>query len=131
MSIDPSSSVPIFEQIATHVRRAVAAGVYRPGEAIPSLRAMALELTVNPNTVQRAYEELEREGLIEARRGRGMFVTRNGAAAAQDRSEEAVYVAFGQGIRAGQAANMPSRQIRAAFDKAWRDSATKVRSKKS
>jgi len=131
LSIDPSSSVPIFEQIATHVRRAVAAGVYRSGETIPSLRAMALELTVNPNTVQRAYEELEREGLIEARRGRGMFVTSDGAATAQDKSEEAVYAAFGQGIRAGQASKMPSRQIRATFDRAWRDNGTEVRSTKS
>jgi GntR family transcriptional regulator len=121
VSIDPSSSVPIYQQIGDYIRRAVAAGVYRPGEMIPSLRALALELTVNPNTVQRAYEQLEREGLIQARKGLGMIVTKDGAASAQHKSEAAVYSTFDQGIRAGRAANIPPRRIRAAFDKAWND----------
>lgn len=129
MSIDPNSSVPIYQQIGDYIRRAVAAGVYRPGEMIPSLRAMALDLTVNPNTVQRAYEELEREGLIQARKGLGMFVTKNGAASAQTKSEAAVYSAFNQGIRAGQAANMPPKRIRITFDKAWKDVNAEARRK--
>lgn len=81
--IDAHSSVPIFVQIADHTRRAVAAGMYRAGEPIPSLRALAVALVVNPNTVQRAYDQLEREGLIEARKGLGMFVTADGAADAR------------------------------------------------
>jgi len=121
MSIDPNSPVPIYQQIADYIRRAVAAGVYRPGEMIPSLRATALELTVNPNTVQRAYEALEREGLIHARKGLGMVVTKGGAASAQSRSAAAVYSAFAQGIHAGQAANMPSMRIRDTFKRAWKD----------
>ena len=56
MSIDPASSTPVFQQIAEHVQRLVAAGVFRSGELIPSVRVMALELRVNPNTVQRAYQ---------------------------------------------------------------------------
>ena len=119
MSIDPNSHVPIYQQIVDHVRRAVAAGVFRPGESIPSLRAMALELVVNPNTVQRAYELLEREGLIEARKGLGMFVTANGVASALSDSEAAVRATFADGIRAGQAANMGEPQIRSAFENAW------------
>jgi len=118
MSVDPNSSTPIFQQIADHIRRAVAAGVYRPGEMIPSTRAMALELTVNPNTVQRAYEALEREGLIRARKGLGMFVTAAGVAAARSTSERDVHDAFVTGIRAGQAANMPGERIRETFDSA-------------
>ena len=118
MSIDPGSPVPIFLQIVGYIRGAVAAGVYRSGEMVPSLRALALELTVNPNTVQRAYEELEREGLIEARRGLGMFVTRDGAASARTQSEAALNSVFNQGIRAGYAARMSANHIRAAFDKA-------------
>ena len=66
MTIDPHSHLPIYLQIADEIRAAVAAGIYRPGEALPSLRAMAVEIHVNPNTVQRAYDELEREGLIYA-----------------------------------------------------------------
>ncbi len=120
MSLDPSSTVPIFRQIAAHIRRAVAAGLYRPGETIPSTRNLALELTVNPNTVQRAYEQLEREGLVEARKGLGMFVTKNGATSARRQSEAAVYDAFDRGIRAGRAANMPVKGIRGAFERAWK-----------
>ena len=121
MSIDPNSHVPIYQQIVEHVRRSVAAGVYRTGEAIPSLRQMALDLVVNPNTVQRAYEQLERDGLVEARKGRGMFVTENGAASALNKSEAAVLSAFALGIQAGQAAKMPDQQIRGTFERAWRD----------
>ena len=121
MSIDPNSHVPIYQQIVEHVRRSVAAGVYRTGEPIPSLRQMALDLVVNPNTVQRAYEQLERDGLIEARKGLGMFVTQNGVASALTSSEAAVRSAFAQGIHAGQAAKMPDQQIRTTFEQAWED----------
>jgi GntR family transcriptional regulator len=127
MSINPNSHVPIYLQIADHIRRSVAAGVYRPGEMVPSLRQLALELVVNPNTVQRAYEELEREGLIHARKGLGMFVTRQGARSAQSKSADAVYAAFTQGIRAGQAANIPPERIRKTFKKAWDNSIAKER----
>ena len=91
---NPASHVPIYLQIADAVRAAVAAGVYRPGEAIPSLRAMATEIRVNPNTVQRAYDELEREGLVESQRGRGLFVAQRGAAAALSRAGDGVRRAF-------------------------------------
>ncbi len=73
MIIDPKSHVPIYRQIVEQVRSAIDAGVYRPGEALPSLRALAVEIRVNPNTVQRAYEELDRQGVIESRRGLGVF----------------------------------------------------------
>ncbi|MBN2561196.1 MAG: GntR family transcriptional regulator [Phycisphaerae bacterium] len=129
MSVDPNSPVPIYQQIAAYVRRAIAAGVYRPGEMIPSLRAMALELTVNPNTVQRAYEELEREGVIHARKGLGMFVAKTGVRSARSKSAAAVYSAFAQGVRAGQAANMSEEHIRATFEKASQDASVEARSK--
>lgn len=120
MSINPNSPVPVYLQIADYIRGAVAAGVYRPGEAIPSVRVLALDLTVNPNTVQRAFEELEREGLIEVRKGLGMFVAKGGVIAALAQSEQAMQGAFVQAIRGGRAAKIPSKRIRAAFDAAWR-----------
>jgi GntR family transcriptional regulator len=127
MGIDPHSSAPIYQQVADQVRRAVAAGVYRPGEAIPSLRALAVELTVNPNTVQRAFEALEREGLIQSRKGLGMFVTENGAVSARSHSEAALHATFAEGIRSAQAARIPPERIRCAFDKAWTDTHAEVR----
>lgn len=121
MTIDPSSPTPIFRQIADLVRRSVAAGIYRPGEMIPSLRALAMELKVNPNTVQRAYEHLEREGLIRARKGRGMFVTQRAATSARTDSQEAVRRVFAQGIQSALAAGMSPTSVRAVFAQAWKE----------
>ena len=115
MNIDPSSHVPIYLQIADAVRAAVAAGVYRPGESLPSLRAMALEVHVNPNTVQRAYDALEREGLIYSQRGRGLFVAERGTASAQSMAGDGVRRTFDEAIRAGQIAGMSAEQVQSIF----------------
>jgi GntR family transcriptional regulator len=115
VQIDPSSHVPIYLQIADAIRAAVAAGLYRPGEVLPSLRAMATQAHVNPNTVQRAYDELEREGLIYSQRGRGLFVAEQGAAVAQSRAGDGVRRAFDQAIHAGHASGMTAAQIQDIF----------------
>lgn len=72
--IDPSSGTPIYRQIADQVRQAVASGVLRPGDRLPSVREMAVELAVNPNTIAKAYQELERDGVIETPRGKGSYI---------------------------------------------------------
>ena len=77
MFIDPKSPIPIFRQIADQLRQAVDAGVHKPGEMLPSQRVLAIEIKVNPNTIQRAYEALEREGIVETRRGVGVFVVQS------------------------------------------------------
>lgn len=64
---------PIYFQIVDDVRRALAVGSLRPGEALPSVRQLATELRVNPNTVLMAYRELERAGVVETRRGLGTY----------------------------------------------------------
>src|SRR3954449_12932553 len=96
--IEPESHVPVYLQIVEHLRSAIAAGVYRPGEALPSLRVVATELKVNPNTVQRAYEELDRQAVIRSHRGVGMFVAERGARAARGRAEESIHSAFMQTV---------------------------------
>jgi GntR family transcriptional regulator len=115
MRIDPSSHVPIYLQIADGIRAAVAAGVYRPGEVLPSLRAMATDLHVNPNTVQRAYDELDREGTVYSQRGRGLFVAKRGAAFAQSLAGDGVRRAFDEAIRAGQVSGMTAAEIQDIF----------------
>lgn len=72
--VDPSSGAPIYRQLVEQVRQAVASGVLRVGDKLPSVRELALELTVNPNTVAKSYQALEREGTIETLRGKGSFV---------------------------------------------------------
>lgn len=72
--IDPSSGTPIYRQIVDQVRQAIAGGTLSPGDRLPPVRDLAIELAVNPNTVAKAYQELERDGVIETSRGRGTFV---------------------------------------------------------
>ena len=73
--ISPKDGVPIYMQIVTQVRRLVASGELSPGEELPSIRSLADSLVVNPNTVARAYRELEIAGIVTTSRGLGTFVT--------------------------------------------------------
>ena len=74
IEVSTGSSTPIYKQITDQVRMAVAAGRLNVSDQLPSVRALAEELVVNPNTVARAYADLAREGIIEARQGRGVFI---------------------------------------------------------
>lgn len=76
--VDTSSGVPIYLQIVNQVKRATASGLLAEGDQMPSVRDLAVRLTVNPNTVAKAYQELEREGVINTIRGRGTFIAEQG-----------------------------------------------------
>lgn len=71
------SSLPIYEQIAELIKKRIIRGEISAGEKLPSVREMALEVNVNPNTVQRTYRELEMMKIVETKRGQGTFVTEN------------------------------------------------------
>lgn len=71
------SSLPIYEQIAELIKKRIIRGEISTGEKLPSVREMALEVNVNPNTVQRTYRELEMMKIVETKRGQGTFVTEN------------------------------------------------------
>ena len=77
--LDHRDSRPIYEQIADALRRQIDAGILQPGDRLPSVRELATTLTINPNTIQRAYRELEADGRIESFAGKGSFV-RSGCA---------------------------------------------------
>jgi GntR family transcriptional regulator len=72
--VDPDDPRPLYVQIVDEVRRAILRRSLRPEDPLPSVRELAGELRLNPNTVQNAYRELEREGLVYVRRGQGTFV---------------------------------------------------------
>lgn len=72
--IDPRSPTPLYAQIATRLRVAIAAGELRPGDGLPSVRQLSARLRINPATVVQAYRELEDEGLVTTRQGAGTFV---------------------------------------------------------
>jgi len=88
VSIDASDRTPIYAQLERAFRAAIAVGRLQPGEQLPTVRQLAVELRVNANTVARVYAELERAGVFETRRGVGSFV-RIGAAAARPPDEHA------------------------------------------
>src|SRR5437762_5963397 len=79
ISIATGSAAPIYRQIADQICRAVAGGQLVAGEQVPSVRALAEELVINPNTVARTYADLIREGVLEAQKGKGVFVARRRA----------------------------------------------------
>ena len=72
---NPSSGVPIYLQLMEQVKHGIETGALRPGEQLPGIRPLAEELVINPNTVAKAYRELEHEGVIELRHGAGAFVS--------------------------------------------------------
>lgn len=74
LRVNPSSGLPLYLQIQAQVKNAVAAGALKPGNALPSVRKLAADLGINPNTVARAYLDLERDGVIRAVPGGGTFV---------------------------------------------------------
>jgi GntR family transcriptional regulator len=72
---NPSSGVPIYLQLMEQVKHSIETGALRPGEQLPGIRPLAEQLVINPNTVAKAYRELEHEGVIELRHGAGAFVS--------------------------------------------------------
>jgi GntR family transcriptional regulator len=78
-TVDPRSGVPLYLQLIEQVKRAVALGTLGPGEQLPTVKALALDLTINPNTVARAYRDLEHDGVIDTSPGRGSFVRMDGS----------------------------------------------------
>ena len=75
--ISNSSGVPIYEQIVEKFRMLILSGAVEPSSKMPSVRQLAVELSINPNTIQRAYTELERQGYIYSIKGKGSFVADN------------------------------------------------------
>ena len=75
---NPASGVPIYIQLMEQVKHAIETGALRAGEQLPGIRPLAEELVINANTVEKAYRELEHEGVIELRHGAGAFVSANG-----------------------------------------------------
>jgi GntR family transcriptional regulator len=74
VAIDPRDATPIYAQLERGLRAAIAAGRLRPGDQLPTVRQLAVELRINANTVARVYSDLERSGVLETRRGVGSFI---------------------------------------------------------
>ena len=88
LTVDPRDSTPIYAQLERGVRAAIATGRLRPGDQLPTVRQMAVDLQVNANTGARVYAELERSGVIETKRGVGSFIAASPAQAHPPREHE-------------------------------------------
>jgi len=87
--LSSSDGIPVYRQIVNQVKYMVASGRLRPGQELPPIRALAEKLVINPNTVVRAYNELQREGVLESRHGSGTYVTeRNDRPASESSARE-------------------------------------------
>lgn len=107
MSWEFRSNEPIYLQIVAIMRGRIAAGIYSPGDKLPSVREMALDAGVNPNTMQRALAALEQEGLVHAQRTAGRFVTEDADALALVR----------QTLAQGEVDRLISRLLKLGFNK--------------
>lgn len=118
LRIQTGSSTPIYRQIVDHVRHAAAVGGRQAGEALPSVRVLAEQLVVNPNTVAKAYGELVRDGVIESRQGRGYFFADRRQVYSDAERNRRLEAALEALLSEALVLNFTPAQIRAAVDRA-------------
>jgi GntR family transcriptional regulator len=115
ITVDISSAVPVFEQLVQQIRAAVQAGALRPGTALPTIRQLASDLQLNPNTVARAYKVLERDGVIETRGRSGSFIHAQAKRHSRDDVREAAVTSLSETIETLREAGLADAEIRVAF----------------
>jgi GntR family transcriptional regulator len=113
LRLDPQSGVSTYLQLVQQVRQAIQLGALREGDQLPTVKEVVTELAINPNTVLKAYRELDLEGLVEGRRGQGTFVAAQDAAAPPDRS--ALTAGLVRWIRQAQNAGCDQDDVAARF----------------
>jgi GntR family transcriptional regulator len=116
LDIDPRDGVPIYVQLVSQVRHAVEVGGLKPGERLPTVRGLAKELAVAPNTVVRAYTELRREGLVESRPGLGTVVAEDVEELARDRGRDGIFERLRVLVRDAAALGITEDELWEALD---------------
>lgn len=119
--IDTKSNTPAYEQIVSGIKYAIARGEYRPEDQLPSVRELAVELLVNPNTVAKAYRELERERLTYSRKGAGIYVTDGAGNACRKARREEVTERVGQALREATRSGLSPDELRRIVERELRD----------
>ncbi|MBQ2767573.1 MAG: GntR family transcriptional regulator [Clostridia bacterium] len=118
--VDYRDRRPIYEQLVGNIRELILRGVLAADEQLPSVRSLAAELAINPNTIHKAYAELERCGLIYSSPGRGSFVTADSAQLRQARLRE-VESSLTDAMRAAKGAGLSRAEAEALIKEIWRD----------
>jgi GntR family transcriptional regulator len=112
--LETRSGVPTYLQLVQQVRQAVRLGILRPGDQLPTVKEVVETLTINPNTVLRAYRELDLEGLVEGRRGVGTFVA-NGQSPLPPEDVKALRSSLQRWVARGRAAGLDDDNLAALF----------------
>jgi GntR family transcriptional regulator len=123
LSIDPKSSVPLYAQIKEQMRLAVSSGGLQPGDQLPTVRELATRLRLNPNTVARAYRELQADGLLTSRQGSGTFVSAEAPAVAGGEARAFVSQMLSQAITTALNLGLTRAQITKLFTDSLRETA--------
>ena len=100
IGIDLQNRKPIYEQIVERFQTLIVSGVLEPDSQMPSVRALAMELSINPNTIQKAYTVLEQEGYIYPVKGRGNFVSGN--VGLKEKKQESIFHSLGELVKKGK-----------------------------
>lgn len=108
--------MPIYRQITDQVKVAVATGQISRGEKLPSVRAMSEALVINPTTVQRAFLDLERDGVVETRRGQGTFVLADGVALPDDERRRRASEHLGNAVAEGHRLQLKEQELNQLFE---------------
>jgi len=125
LKLNPASPVPIYSQIFDQVRCAIAAGALKPEDELPSVRALATEHLINPNTVARAYLELEREGFVSKRRGAGTYISSQATRLGEKEKARIVGELLDQALTQAAQLQMPAQQVRDLFEERFAEKEAK------
>ena len=117
IKIDTTSFIPFYEQVKQQIKGRISLGTLRPGEPLPSIRELATLLLINPNTVARAYRELERERFIYTRKGKGCFVTDDSSALIRKERTELLNQVFDKAIEEAKKLNLNASEIKKIFER--------------
>lgn len=120
ISIDPSNGIPIYEQIVRQVKFNVASGALVSGQMVPSVRELAKTLAINPNTIQRAYQVLQSDGVLETLRGRGQHVSPGAKRSCVSQRLQLIQERLELVVEEGLQAGLEPDQLRASFEGALR-----------
>jgi len=116
LKLEPASPIPMYLQIVAQIRHGIAAGALEAEGELPSVRALAAQHLINPNTVARAYLELEREGLLSKRKGAGTYVSMNAEAWGREHRMQIVRELLEKALTAAAEFGLSRKQVRALVD---------------
>lgn len=116
IKIETASFVPIYEQIKKEIKRNISFGIFKAHESLPSIRDLASELIINPNTVARAYRELEMEGFIYTKKGKGCYVSDISSSLIKKERRGILNNIFDEAIRETKNFNLELNEIKRLFE---------------